>query len=155
MICTSEGTQVARLLVVDDERHMREVIRLRLDGQGHDIRVADNARAALAALAESPADVVFCDIQMPGEDGIWLTNQIRNTYPMTAVVLATAVSTVAPRVSMQKGVMAYLVKPFSSSKLHEALETALRWVASAQEAGPKPDDTGVALADWLDSIKEL
>ena len=146
---------MAELLIVDDEKHMRELIRIRLDGLGHTIRTAEDAQAALTALAERPADVVFCDVQMPGEDGIWLTNQIRNRYPYSAVVLATAVGSIAPRVSMQKGVMAYLVKPFSAHALTDALSAALRWCDDARAAGAHPDDAGPALSDWLDSIKDL
>ena len=57
-------------------------------------------------MEKQPAAVVFCDIQMPGHDGIWLTAELRKLYRKTAVVLATGVSTVAPGVSMQSGVLA-------------------------------------------------
>ncbi len=132
---------------------MREVIRRCLANLGHEIREAENAQDALARMAEKPADVVFCDVQMPGEDGIWLTGQIRNRYPMTAVILATAISTIAPSTSMRAGVLAYLVKPFKGKALVDALTVALKWHDEAKATGPKPEDVGDALGAWLDSLE--
>jgi DNA-binding NtrC family response regulator len=134
---------------------MRDVIRICVKGLAHQVCEAGNAEEALAAMAEAPADVVFCDIQMPGEDGLWLTGQIRNKYPTTAVILATGVSTVAPRISMQAGVLAYLVKPFSRAALLDALATALAWHEEAKASGPRPEHTGGQLTDWLDSLREI
>lgn len=145
---------MAHLLIVDDEPPMRLLIRHCLKGQDHTIREAGNAQEALALLAEQPADVVFCDVQMPGEDGVWLTGQIRNTFPLTAVILATGVSTVAPSTSMRAGVMAYLVKPFRPVDLLAALTVALKWCVDANAAGPHPDDVGDKLSAWLDSLDE-
>lgn len=145
---------MAQLLIVDDEAVTRDLIRRCIARLGHDVREAENAQAALAAMAEKPADVVFCDVQMPGEDGIWLTGQIRNAYPATAVILATGVSTVAPSTSMRAGVMAYLVKPFKAQALIDALNIALRWHESVNASGPKPDDVGDKLSAWLDSLEE-
>jgi DNA-binding NtrC family response regulator len=155
IIVLGEDVTMAQLLIVDDESSVRDLIRRSVEDLGHDIREAENARAALASLAETPADVVFCDVQMPGEDGLWLTGQIRNAYPMTAVVLATAVSTVAPSVSMQAGVMAYLVKPFSRVALLDALATALDWHERTKASGPRPEDVGDRLKDWLDSLEDI
>ena len=146
---------MARLLIVDDESPVRGLIRRCLKDLGHEIREAGDAKSALALLAEQPADVVFCDVQMPGEDGIWLTGQIRTRYPLTAVVLATSVATIAPSVSMRAGVMAYLVKPFNIAGLTSALTVALEWVDTAKAHGVKADDVCDNLSAWLDSLKEL
>lgn len=146
--------EMAQLLIVDDEASMRAVIRRCLTDSTHEIREAGDAQAALAALAERPADVVFCDVQMPGEDGVWLTGQIRNRYPLTAVILATGVSTVAPNTSMRAGVMAYLVKPFRPAALLAAVTVALDWVEKTAAAGPHADDVGDKLSAWLDSLDE-
>jgi DNA-binding NtrC family response regulator len=146
---------MAELLIVDDEETVRRLIRRSLESLGHAIREAENAQAALAAMAEKPADVVYCDVQMPGEDGIWLTGQIRNKYPTTAVILATGVSSIAPSSSMRAGVMAYLVKPFTAKALVDATSVAIAWHDEAVAKGPKPDDVGDKLSDWLDALDDL
>lgn len=104
-------------------------------------------------MEKQPVAVVFSDIQMPGHDGLWLTAELRKRYRTTAVVLATVVSTVAPGVSMQSGVLAYLVKPLSHDRVIEALTIALAWHTETIASGPRPEDTPERLQDWLDSLE--
>ena len=79
--------------------------------------------------------------------------ELRKRYPKTAVVLATGVSTVAPGVSMQSGVLAYLVKPLSHASVSEALKVALGWHTETAASGPRPEDTPERLQEWLDSLE--
>jgi DNA-binding NtrC family response regulator len=142
---------MARLLIVDDEEPVRTVMGRWLSGGDHVIVKASSAEAALEAMAQEPADVVFADIQMPGHGGLWMTAELRRLYPSTAVILATGVSTIGPRVSMQDGVLAYLVKPFTQDALLHALAEALRWRATA--AGRERTRlTEADLQAWLDSL---
>lgn len=144
-----------RILIVDDEADIRRVLKRWIGDAGREIAEADSAAAALEAMAEKPADVIFCDVQMPGgRDGLWLTGELRRRYPLSAVVLATGVSTVAPNISLQAGVLAYLVKPFDRERVLEALETAVTWHEHTKGAGPRPEDTGDGLTAWLASLDE-
>jgi CheY-like chemotaxis protein len=68
---------MARILIVDDEQGVRQVLTRYLSAPDRKIAEADSADAALAAMEKAPADVVFCDIQMPGHDGLWLTTDLR------------------------------------------------------------------------------
>ena len=144
---------MALILIVDDEHSVRQVLARWIQGAGHEILEAESADAALQVMEKQPAAVVFCDIQMPRHDGLWLTAELRKRYRTTAVVLATQVSTVAPQISMQAGVLAYLVKPFSREKVIEALEAALAWHTNAVAAGPRPEITPERLQAWLDSLE--
>jgi CheY-like chemotaxis protein len=146
---------VAKVLIVDDEPRVRELMRRQLEHSGHDLYEAEDAQAALDAMVQVPCDVIFCDIQMPGRDGLWLTAELRKLYPMAAVVLATGVSSVPPKVSMQAGVLAYLVKPFTRQALLTALATAVQWVDDTRTHGVKAEDQGTNVTDWLDELKEL
>jgi len=144
---------VALILIVDDEPAMRQVLARWIRAAGHEIVEAGSADAALDMMEKAPATVVFCDVQMPGRDGLWLTKELRMRYPQTAVVLATAVTTVAPRISMQEGVLAYLVKPFEPRTITEALVAALAWHVGAGElrqTAPAED----RLEQWLDSLEQ-
>jgi CheY-like chemotaxis protein len=146
---------VAKVLIVDDEPRVRELMLRQLEHAGHELYDAEDAQAALDVMAATPCDVIFCDIQMPGRDGLWLTAELRKLYPMSAVVLATGVSSVPPKVSMQAGVLAYLVKPFTRQALLTALATAIAWVEDTKVNGPDASDQGDKLTDWLDELKEL
>ena len=144
---------MALILIVDDEHSVRQVLARWIQGAGHEILEAESADAALEMMEKQPAAVAFCDIQMPGHDGRWLTAELRKRYQTTAVVLATQVSTVAPRISMQAGVLAYLVKPFSRESVIDALEVALAWHTDAVATGPRPEDTPERVQAWLDSLE--
>lgn len=141
------------MLVVEDELPIRKLLSRALLAEGHDVAEAGDAESALTIMDEHPADVVFCDIQMPGKDGLWLTRQIRQRYPRSAVILATGNPAVAPVDSMQFGVVAYLVKPFRREAMLVALDQALGWQRAL------PADKAIAppaeqLMDWLDAIDE-
>jgi len=71
-----------------------------------------------------PADVAFCDIVMPGKDGIWLIDQLRHHFPETAVVIATGLTRMDPSVTLSPRVAAYLVKPFDFEDVASALGSA-------------------------------
>jgi CheY-like chemotaxis protein len=144
---------MALILIVDDEHSVRQVLARWIQGAGHEILEAESADAALEVMEKQPAAVVFCDIQMPRRDGLWLTAELRKRYQTTAVVLATQVSTVAPQISMQAGVLAYLVKPFNQESVIHALEAALAWHTDTVGAGPRPEDTPERLQEWLDSLQ--
>jgi DNA-binding NtrC family response regulator len=143
------------VLIVDDEPAIRQIMKKWIGDAGYEFREAADADEALRVMAAGPAAVVFCDVQMPGRDGLWLTAELRKLYPTTAVVLATGVSTVPPKVSMQAGVLAYLVKPFQRGSLLDALEQALDWHKETVEAGPRPEDSGDSLTEWLDKLDEF
>lgn len=147
---------MTRVLIVDDEEGIRKLMRRMLEDAGYEVAEAEDSDAALARLAEQPAAAAFCDIQMPGHDGLWLTAEIRKTYPMTAVILATGVSTVPANISMQHGVLAYLVKPFTRARVLKALESALAWhdAAVVTPPAPEPLDLKDRLQDWLDHIDD-
>ncbi|MBP6716325.1 MAG: response regulator [Acidobacteria bacterium] len=146
---------MALVLVIDDEADVRTVLKAWIARAGHDVLEAENADAALAVLEHTAVDIAFCDVQMPGRDGIWLTGEMRKRYPMMPVVLATAVGNVTPNVSMQKGVITYLLKPFEPEWITNALDMGLKWREETAHAGPKPEDVGDHLTDWLDSLKDL
>jgi DNA-binding NtrC family response regulator len=143
------------VLVVDDEESVRRMMRRWLEDAGQACREAADAQQALDVMAQAPAAVAFCDVQMPGKDGIWLTGELRARYKATAVVLATGVSTVPARVSMMAGVMAYLVKPIQRAAVLSALDMAMQWHRDTMLRGADPRDSGDRLADWLDELREL
>jgi DNA-binding NtrC family response regulator len=115
------------VLVVDDESQIRELLVRWIGGDDYQVREAETAAAALDDMNVAPADVVLCDVKMPGQDGLWLTEQLRSRFPETAIVLATGVRTVSPHISMQRGVVEYLAKPFTRDEVLAAVRRAAGW----------------------------
>jgi DNA-binding NtrC family response regulator len=144
---------MAKVLIVDDEPQVREILNRHVTDAGHETCQAGNTEEALAAIKDFAADVALCDVQMPGaHDGIWLTNQLRRTYPHTAVVLCTSVSDVPPATSMQAGVVAYVVKPFNRKGLLDALEVGVKWHNESVTAGPATSAASDALEAWFAAL---
>jgi two-component system chemotaxis sensor kinase CheA len=103
----------ASVLVVDDTTVVRELERSILEEAGYRVRTAADGRLALAALADTPADLVVTDVEMPNCDGLELTRAIRAQPALTGlpVVVVTSRSSDADRrLAMDAGADAYLVK---------------------------------------------
>lgn len=120
------------VLVVDDEPFLRDIATLWVRSAGYTSREAGSAEGALTALQDTPADIALCDVNLPGQDGIWLAARIRESHPTTAIVIATSVVDVETAISgLRNGVVDYLLKPFERSRLLEALALARDWHAAA------------------------
>jgi DNA-binding NtrC family response regulator len=143
---------MAKVLVVDDEASIREVVSRWLASAGHEPVEAEHAYAALAQMERSPAAVVLVDVQMPGPDGLWLTGELRRRFPATAIALATGVSTVPPQVSMQAGVLAYLLKPFRKEALLRAVAQGVAWHEEAKTRVPREEESIDRVMEWLNTI---
>src|SRR5687767_10585490 len=118
----------ASVLLVDDDRILRRVVRSWVDEMGFRTREADTAEHALEALTEEPAGIAVCDINMPGRSGVWVASQIRRLFPGTAVSMATAARDIETAVaSLRNQGVDYLLKPFDRERLVEALALGRDW----------------------------
>jgi response regulator RpfG family c-di-GMP phosphodiesterase len=121
------------VLVVDDDHELRNTVTEWVDSFGYDVEEAASAEDALAALDASPADIALCDVSMAGKDGVWLAWRIREQFPQTAIIMASAVRDVETAVcSLRNDVVDYLLKPFDRDRLSEALSLGGAWHAAAQ-----------------------
>lgn len=128
---------------------MREILRRWLVPAGYETSEAPDAETALNLVAAGVPDVVLCDVAMPGHDGLWLVQRLRERFPTVAVVLATAVDTVPPTVSLQGGVVEYLVKPFEPGRVLAAVSRAVEWHHAALARGQDRTTTTDPIDEWL------
>ena len=107
----------------------------------------------------NPAAVVFCDVQMPGQGGLWLAGVLRTQFPYAAIILATGVATVPATTSLRPGILAYLTKPFDGGDRACGTRCNGRWSGTTQpwrRAGapfPTPPILNAGLQAWLDSLE--
>lgn len=115
------------VLVVDDDEPILRVLGQWMTRLGYTPRTADSAEAAIAELERGGVDVALCDIRMPGKDGIWLANQIRERFAGVAVVLVTGLDELDVSFTLRPGIVGYVTKPFERDAISGALQVALRW----------------------------
>ena len=116
----------SRVLIVDDEARMAEVVAAALRRAGHECETCASGEAALTALDERGADVVVTDWKMPEMDGIELLRRLHARRPGLPVVLLTAHGTVPSAVAaMREGAFDYVTKPFDNDELRATVGKAL------------------------------
>ncbi len=124
-----------KILVVDDERAVRESLRRALELEGYDIELAEDGRQALELLeAEAQPDALILDVLMPGPDGLEVCRRLRRTGSRVPVLMLTARDEVENRVAgLDAGADDYVTKPFALEELLARLRALLR--RATPEAG--------------------
>lgn len=106
------------ILVVDDEKGQREILKTILANQGYEVSTSPNGMEALKSFKETPFDVVLTDLKMPGWDGLELLRNILKEKTPVSVLIMTAHGTINSAVeAMKLGAFDYLVKPFEMDEL--------------------------------------
>jgi len=120
----SDADRRPRVLVVDDEVSIRDMLIKTLALAEYDVDAAADGRSAVAHLRSQTYDLLITDLKMPGMDGLALIHEARRLFPKLPVVIITAFSTEASAIeSVNLGVSGYLTKPFRITKI---LSTAAR-----------------------------
>ncbi|MFZ3033332.1 MAG: response regulator [Parvibaculum sp.] len=117
---------VAHILVVDDDRRIRELIKRYLSENGYRISTAENAAEARAALDNLTFDLLVVDVMMPGESGLELTNALRRTSNVPILMLTARTETDDRISGLESGADDYLGKPFEPRELLLRISTILR-----------------------------
>jgi len=126
----------ARILVVDDERSMREMLAILLKREGHDVAVAENGRTALDLLNARPFDLIVSDARMPDIDGLDVLRHARSVNPSIIAIMVTAYgSPDLLRGVAQLGVNDYVEKPFNTEVLRFRIRKELDRRRLQQENG--------------------
>src|ERR1041385_7404692 len=125
---------MGRLLVVDDERSMREFLTHLFRREGHAIRVAENGRNALELMRQEPADVIISDVRMPDMGGIDLLRATKELQPQTEVIMMTAFANEeTAREAVKLGAFNFVYKPFDNDLLKVIVQRAFQKIADDRE----------------------
>jgi len=116
-----------RILIVDDDRALRDALRRALVLGGYETVPVDSGEAALAEIARSEPDAVVLDIGLPDVDGLEVCRRLRGTGNRVPVLMLTARDAIADRIDgLDAGADDYLVKPFDVGELQARLRALLR-----------------------------
>ncbi|HEX9939188.1 MAG TPA: sigma-54 dependent transcriptional regulator [Longimicrobium sp.] len=123
-----------KILVVDDEPSIRFSLAELLEEEGHEVREAPHAPAALAMLDEAPADLVLSDLTMPAMDGLQLLDEVRARHPQSLFVLVTAHGDERTAVrALKNGAYDYVPKPFDNEEVRAVVRRAREVLALRAE----------------------
>ena len=137
------------ILLVDDERSIREPLADYLGKSGYRVTKAADAAAARTVLAGKNVDLVLLDIMMPGEDGLSLTGFIRATAEVPVILLTARAEETDRIVGLELGADEYVTKPFSPRELLARIKAVLR---RSREGGGRvraPDAESYAFGPWV------
>jgi len=125
----------ARILIVDDERNMRRMLRAILEEESYDVDDVDGGRAALAKCAEVEPDVILLDLVMePGPDGLTVLEQLRTQHPDPAVIMMSGKATLDDAVRATKlGAFQFLEKPLTPERLLTTVGAAVELMQARAE----------------------
>jgi DNA-binding NtrC family response regulator len=159
--------EAARILVVDDEANICQVLSAVLRKDGHEVQVSRDGDEALALLEKTPVDLLITDVIMNNMSGVELLQRVQSTSPQTPVVLMTAYGTIKSAVDAIKlGAFDYLAKPFDMEQMKSVVRKALAQrnrmrshEPLAMMAAPAGDDPTmgaiVGNGEWLTRVRNM
>jgi DNA-binding response OmpR family regulator len=131
-------TQNKRILVVDDEPNIREVVELYLRRDGFTVEVAADGEAALAAMERIIPDLIVLDLMMPVVDGIEVTRALRQSELDIPIIMLTAKGEETDRIrGLELGADDYVTKPFSPKELVARVKAVLRRASATPLVDPQ------------------
>src|SRR5712664_233353 len=132
---------LGRILVVDDEAPVREVLTEYFATEGYDVEVAGSGLEALTAIRDGRADLVLLDVRMPGLDGVQVLRRIRELDERVPVIMVTASEDVSlAKETLKLGAFDYVAKPFDFDYLDRAVAAGLARAGARTRVGDATAD---------------
>src|SRR5450759_1509449 len=136
-----------KILVVDDEEHIIELVELYLSKEGYQVVKATDGDEAVEKFADEKPDLLVLDIMLPGRDGLDVLRQVRKTSQVPVIMLTARESEVDKVVGLELGADDYLTKPFSPRELVARVKAVLRRSKpTAAEADAVVEREGLAIS---------
>ena len=117
---------MAKILVIDDERSIRNTLKDILEFEKHKVTLAENGKQGLETALNEFFDIIFSDIKMPEMDGIQALKGIRANDPNASIIMCSAMGQQAMVIdAIQSGAKDFIVKPFQAERVLEAVKKVI------------------------------
>lgn len=139
---------VRKILVVDDDKRLRDLLQRYLGEQGFVVRTAENAEVMDKSLTRETFDLIVLDLMLPGEDGLSICRRLRASEPLQAIIMLTAKGDEIDRiVGLEMGADDYLPKPFNPRELVARIQAVLRRRGTPVPGSPTTEDKTIAFSN--------
>ena len=134
-----------KIIVVDDDQRLRDLLQRYLGEQGFVVKTAENAAALDKCLTRESFDLIVLDLMLPGEDGLSICRRLRTSDPQQAMIMLTAKGDEIDRIiGLEMGADDYLPKPFNPRELVARIQAVLRRRIAAVPGAPGNEEKPVA-----------
>jgi len=124
----------SRVLVVDDEKRIRDGCQKTLTLEGFEVATVENGIQALKMIEDEHFDIILLDLMMPGLSGMDVLARVKALHPDTAIIVITGYATLEHAVeAMKKGAFDFISKPFSPQDLREVVSKAIEYIRTLQD----------------------
>lgn len=142
--------QNKKILVVDDDIRLRELLQRYLTEQGYTVKVASDAKEMDVVLNIEPIDLMVLDLMLPGEDGLSICRRVRSSGKILPIVMLTARGDEVDRIiGLEMGADDYLPKPFNPRELLARINAVLRRHERLQPSAPALNTDIVSIGEFV------
>jgi two-component system phosphate regulon response regulator OmpR len=148
---TSPASRLDKIVVVDDDARIRDLLRRYLSQQGFDVLLAEDARALQRIMQRETVDLLVLDVMLPGEDGLSICKRLRSEGVRTPIIMLTAKGEDTDRITgLEIGADDYLGKPFNPRELLARIQAVLRRRPVAESPGaPSAEQEVITFGDFV------
>jgi len=134
-------TGTAKILVVDDDPRVRDLLSRYLDGEGFEVSTAEHGNAMRQHMANAAVDLVMLDLNLPDEDGLSLARELRTTTNVAIIMITGKGDPIDRVVGLEVGADDYIPKPFELREVLARIRAVLRRVATGATVMPVTTST--------------
>ena len=150
MSIPSQPANLKKILMVDDDVRMRELLQRYLTEQGFNIRTVADSTEMDSVLAQEQIDLLVLDLMLPGEDGLAICRRLRAKGSAMPIIMLTARGDEVDRIiGLEMGADDYLPKPFNPRELLARINAIMRRQVRADSSAPSPANASLTFGDFL------
>jgi two-component system, OmpR family, phosphate regulon response regulator OmpR len=148
---TPPASRLDKIVVIDDDARIRDLLRRYLSQQGFDVLLAEDARALQRIMQRENVDLLVLDVMLPGEDGLSICKRLRSEGVRTPIIMLTAKGEDTDRITgLEIGADDYLGKPFNPRELLARIQAVLRRRPVTESPGaPSAEQEVITFGDFV------
>ena len=144
---TEEVLFLKKILVVDDEKPISDIVKFNLSKEGYDVYTAYDGEEALEKVKEVEPDLILLDLMLPKIDGLEVAREVRKNYDMPIIMVTAKDSEIDKVLGLELGADDYVTKPFSNRELAARVKANLRRGSQAAKEAEEPANNDLTIGD--------